>query len=217
MELETQIKSTFSSNQQFGNPILQAIFVLIFLGLFVWFILLPKNQSVADMRVQLDAIKAQEQTLQQEAADLQKLIAKLENSDEQIRLLDEALPLDSRPTTTALMIETYATSSGLELAQVTIDDIDKKVSAGHKEVLDDQYSGKRELVTQNTSIVVTGTIDQFTNFLRLLESSGRILDVTELDIVSGESITFRLELDTYEYGLAALPAPGATAPIPVTK
>ena len=188
-------------NKQLGSPLFQAALVFGFIILFSIFVIRPKYESVNELKEQANSVQSQRQTLEEEQQALNMLVAKLEASPEQIKLLDEALPLDSRPTSTSVMIESYAGSSGLQLAQIGMDALDKEISTGNKAVIEDPYSVSRQLVTSNITVVVSGSVDQFRNFLQLLETSGRIIDVSELQITNGQdTITFKLQLKAYEYG-----------------
>ena len=70
----------------------------------------------------------------------------------------------------------------------------------NKEVLAKPYESNRSLITTNVTVSVGGSIDQFKNFLTLLETSGRILDVESFTVNSSEGdVRYNLKLLTYAY------------------
>lgn len=78
------------------------------------------------------------------------------------------------------------------------------ISAGNKELIKDPFGAKRSLQTTKVTMFVTGTIDQFRNFLILLETSGRLVDVSDLDISTGDGLVrYRVTLKAYSYDVAA--------------
>lgn len=198
--METPNLKQVARSKQLQSPIFQSILLIVAGLLLWWFVIAPKYSSVMDKRTELTTINGQKALFEQEQAELNQLIAKLESSDSQVKLLDEALPLSSRPTQIAVLLESYARSSSLQLSQVNIQNLDKTIAAGDKEVLDKPYSVDRSLLTVKVSVSVSGTIDQFKNFLELLETSGRIVDVSSLEVSSADGATkFSVDLTTYAY------------------
>ncbi|MEZ4180648.1 MAG: hypothetical protein R3B41_04040 [Candidatus Doudnabacteria bacterium] len=187
------------NSRRLRNPIMYAVLILVFIAIFVWFVVLPKKNSLQLQKLQLNYAQEQEQSLKFDEETLNKLVAELESSDKEIKTLDEAIPLDARPTSTALLIESYANSAGMTVGQLSLADIDLKFSAGDKELISDPYNAQRELVEQEILLVVTGSIDQFSGLLQLLENSGRLIDVKSMDVSVVEALTFRLSLKVYEY------------------
>ena len=192
--------NSFTHNAQMRNPMLQAILIIIVVALFGWFIVLPKNTQVKDKTDQLATLEAQSQSLQSDMEAVNKLVAQLETSKDEVKLIDEALPLSNRPTKIALLLEEYARSSGMSVAQISIGDVDKAIAAGNKEELAKPFEANRSLVTTDVTVSVGGSVDQFKNFLTLLETSGRILDVESFTVNSSEdTIRYNLKLLTYAY------------------
>jgi Tfp pilus assembly protein PilO len=192
--------NSISHNPQMRNPMLQAILIIMLVILFGWFVVLPKNSQVSSKKAQLAAVEQQVQNLEADLEIVNKLVAELETSNEEIKLVDEALPLSNRPTRIALLMEEYARSSGMVVAQINIDDLDENVAAGDKEVLAKPYDNSRSLTTTTVNVSVGGSIDQFKNFLTLLETSGRIVDVESFTVNSTEdAIRYDLKLLTYAY------------------
>ncbi len=189
-----------SRSKQIQSPLFQAVLLIIAIVIFWWFILSPKYNQVSTKRAELASVQSQQSSLENDQEELNKLIDKLESSDAQIKLLDEALPLSNRPTQIALLLETYAQSSGMSISDISVDDLDHAIAAGNKSVIDDPYGKQRGLVTVKVTMVVTGSVDQFKNFLEILEKSGRIVDVENLEVTSGDGAArFTLDLKTYAF------------------
>ncbi len=189
-----------SKSKQLQSPIFQSVLLIIATILLWWFVISPKYSSVMTQRADLKVLSGQRQVFEEEQAELNKLIAKLESSEEEVKLLDEALPLSNRPTQIAVLLESYARSSSLEIPQINIQDPDKGIAAANKAVLEEPYKSERDLNTIKVGVSVTGTVDQFKNFLELLETSGRIVDIDSLEVTSGEGSTkFTVDLLTYAF------------------
>ncbi|HMQ01690.1 MAG TPA: hypothetical protein PKD79_01310 [Candidatus Doudnabacteria bacterium] len=200
--MQSNSLSTIANSQQMQNPILQAILLLAFTGLFGWFILAPKFTANDVTRTELAELKTQRQNLEADQVELNRLIAQMQTAQDDIRLVDEAVPLSSRPTKIAVLIEAYARNSALTLKQLNIDGLDEHISAGNKDLADNQFGGNRALATINVTANVSGNIEQFRNFLQLLEQSGRIIDVDSMIVSSDEeAIQFNIRLKTYAYEL----------------
>lgn len=198
--MATTNSTPLTRSKQLQNPLLQSVLLIIAAILLWWFVITPKYADVMSKRDDLAKINGQKAVFEKEQIDLNKLVAKLESSDAEIKLADEALPLSTRPTQIAMLMESYARSSSLEISQINIQDLDKTIIAGNKDLLDQPYKAKRDLLKVKVSIGVSGTIDQFKNFLELLENSGRIVDVNSFDVSTSQGTTkFSLDLTTYAY------------------
>src|SRR5262249_25125949 len=97
--------NSISQSAQMRNPVLQAVLIIILVVLFGWFVVLPKNSQVSEKKEQLATVAAQAQTLEADLAAVNKLVAELEASSDEVKLVDEALPLSNRPTKIALLVE----------------------------------------------------------------------------------------------------------------
>lgn len=192
--------NTLTRSKQLQSPLLQSVLLIIAAILLWWFVITPKYADVMNKRADLDRINGQRAVFEKEQIDLNKLVAKLESSESEVKLADEALPLSTRPTQIALLMESYARSSSLEISQINIQDLDKTIAAGNKDLLDQPYKAKRDLLKVKVSLGVSGTIDQFKNFLELLENSGRIIDINSFSVSTSQGSTkFSLDLSTYAY------------------
>lgn len=198
--METPNFKQIARSKQLQSPILQSVLLIIAGVLLWWFVVSPKYTAIQNQRAELAKINGQKEVFEQEQIELNKLIDKLKNSDSQVKLLDEAVPLSSRPTQIAVMIESYARSSSLEVSNINISDIDKGIVAGNKELLAEPYKPQRSLSTVKVAVGITGSTEQFKNFLQLLEDSGRLIDIESLEVSKSESGTkYVVNLITYAY------------------
>lgn len=200
MATESPNLRTVYNSQQLRSPLLQSVLMIVVIVVFGWFVLQPKYATTQEQKGQLDTLEDQQATLEADREELNKLLNRLQSSDDQVKLLDEAIPLHTRSTETALLLESYARSSGLLLTQLTVEGLDKFIAAGDKETLKNPYKQNRDLVVANSEVVVSGNIEQFRNFLSLLETSGRLIDVDDLEVNTTEDgPIFRLGLKTYAF------------------
>ena len=192
--------NSISQQAKMNNPMLQAILIIILVVMFGWFIVLPKNSQVSEKKERLTTVEAQAKNLEEDLSTVNKLVSELESSGNEVKLVDEALPLSNRPTKIALLLEEFARSSGMQVAQINIDNVDDNLASGNKDELTKPYESSRSLTTTTVSVSVGGSIDQFKNFLTLLETSGRIIDVESFTVNSSEdSIRYNLRVLTYAY------------------
>lgn len=201
--------SSLTTSQQIQNPLLQTILIVIVLVVFGWFVLGPKYTQTSQTREQLAAVEEQRANLEADQEELNRLISKLEQSEDEVKLLDEAVPLTARPTRIALLMETLAQNTGLTLTQMSIGQTDEFIASGNKEELKDPLKAPRELATIEVSASTSGTVEQFRNFLTLLEQSGRIIDVSSLTVNSSDQgPSYNIRLKTYAYEISEKTTPG---------
>lgn len=195
--------SSINTSEQIRNPILQTILIAIVLIVFGWFVLGPKYTKTNATRTQLANLEEQRVNLEADQQELNRLIARLESSDQEIELLDEAVPLTARPTRIAMLMETFAQNTGMVMSQMSIGSPDEFIAAGNKTELENPYQAPRELAEIEVGATLAGNIDQFRNFLMLLEESGRIIDVSSMNVMSTDAgPNYSLRLKTYAYELA---------------
>lgn len=200
--------ANLSTRQQIQNPLLQTILIVIVIAVFGWFVLGPKYSKTQQTREQLAQLEEQRSSLEADQLELNKLISELEDSKDEVKLLDEAVPLTARPTKIALVLETFAQNTGMTLSQLSVGTPEKFIASGNKDQLKDPFNGNREITAIEVSITAKGSIEQFRNFLTLLEESGRIIDVSALTVTSTQDgPNYALRLKTYAYELAEKTTP----------
>jgi hypothetical protein len=142
-------------------------------------------------------------TSKETLAELERLVQTMNSSPEDIKKLDEVLPLEGRQTKVQVMVEKYVQNAGMSLANITVEPLDNKeyVSAGNHELLDKPYAAIRKQHALESTIAISGTVAQFENLLKTLETSSRLLDVQSIDIRAEDNnlVSFRLKIITYFY------------------
>jgi Tfp pilus assembly protein PilO len=191
--------SNVTSKTKGQASVIETVALLIVIGLVAWFFVLPKQSQVNQYRAELQAEKDAYQKVDKDKQELLQLISKLKQSEQDLKLLDEALPLDARVTKIQLLLESMAAAAGMRVPTLN-PTVSNAVVAGNKQMNNNIYDGQRSLQTINVDMTVSGGIDQFRNFLSLLETNGRIIDVVSVDLSNDEGGgSFRLKLKSYSY------------------
>jgi Tfp pilus assembly protein PilO len=208
MDLHPPSFKSISHNPQVTGPLSQSILLVVVIVLFTWFLLIPKYNSTQEQHATLKGVEQQRAAVDNDKKALESLIVELNDSKKEVRITDEALPLVGRISRLDLLLDSLAKSSGLQVAQINPEILPDFVSAGNREIMEDPFAASRSLQTTDVSMLVTGTIDQFRNFLQLLETSGRVLDVSELEITTAEGVNrYRLTIKAYAYEVSASDEP----------
>lgn len=194
------LTQSYHNNQSLKNPLLQSILVIIVIVLFSWFVLRPRLTTFNESRAQVQAAEAQFSKVESEKRDLDKLINELNSSPDELKAVDEALPLNGRISRVEYMMSQLVSDSGMTLAILGVDDTSKVIAAGDKAVLAEPFMPGRTLHTVTLTVSLTGTIEQLQNLLSLIENNTRVLDVDTLQILGGDEVTtFRLTVKAYSY------------------
>lgn len=192
--------NTSSAVRTSSSSIIQIALLAIIFVLFSWFILKPKLSHSTEVRSSLKAAEAQLAQTQQDQQDLKRLVTDLRSSSDEVAKVDEALPLSGRVSKAYVLLDSLVRSSGMTLATIDSSDSSKAISAADKALLANPYQPGRELHTITITTTVTGSMDQFKNFLELIETNGRVLDVETVEIDGGESATkFQITVKAYTY------------------
>ncbi len=197
--LSSGLKNPFKIKES-GNPIFQAVLILIVLVLFSWFILKPWLSKTLDTRSQLKSAQQQLDALESDQRELNRLVNELRSSPDEIALVDEALPLNGRVSKVNVLLDNLVRTSGMTLSILASEETKNIVSAADKAMLENPYQPGRVLHTVTVSAAISGTMEQLKNFLQLMETNGRVLDVSSLQIIGGEPITkFQITVKAYAY------------------
>ena len=164
-----------------------------------WFLIKPKLNQLSKVKASIRTQQIAFDQVEADSATLTKLINQLQQSKSTVALIDEALPLVSRVTRLNVLLDGLATASGTKISSLNVQ-VGDKIAAGNKSQLASQYGGNRKLQTFVGDMTVLGTIDQFKNLLQLIETNGRIVDITNVDLSStGDNNSFRIKLKAYSY------------------
>ena len=197
-------KNEFTSpvkNQTTQHTAFEVILLIIIVGLFYWFIVLPKKSSVDDLGSQYKTLQDQQALLLGNKEKLAKAIADMKSHPQMVKEMDEALPLDNRVTKLYIALESLTQDSGMTVGNINISFNGTEPMAGNKELLANPYGAKRTLHTLTTSLHVSGSFDQFQALLQKIESSGRLINMTSLNITAGkdDALDFSVNLEAYYY------------------
>jgi Tfp pilus assembly protein PilO len=175
--------------------------LLVVIGLFYWFILSPKLQSLALAKEEQKQLQEKQANSAKELKTLQELVVQLDNNKEYVDKLDQALPLDNKALRLQMLLEYLAGTSGLTVGDVTASAKGDAILGGDKALLAQPFGQKRTVQKMKASVYVTGSFDQLQAFLKKLESSGRVLDITTIDIGPAQEglLGLRVSIDSYYF------------------
>ncbi len=173
------------------------IIVIVVVG---WFFVRPQMTVLKSAKSQLQQEQAEYQNVEKDKNDLNQLATKLKQSQIDLVLVDEALPLHNRPTQLEVLLDTLITATGMSATDLSLRQEEDSIAAGDKALLSNPYGANRKAQTTTVDLSVNGNIDQFKNLLQLIETNGRIIDVTGMSMINGSELTeFKLKLKAYNY------------------
>lgn len=200
MDLNTRSVENFAQRQQITGPLGQSVLLVVVIVLIGWFLVKPAYSAYQERHTSLQTAKQQLSDVEKDKADLDRLVSQLHNSEQDVKITDEALPLNGRISKLDVLINSLATTAGMQVTQIDVPDSADTIAAGNTDEVKDPFGQTRSLQTTKANVFVSGNIDQFRNFLQLLETSGRIIDVSGMNITTGEGVTrFQLTLKAYAY------------------
>lgn len=180
------------------------IVLLLIVGVLLYFFLIaPKMAAVKQKQDQLAQVKGQEQKISEDQAALKQLSDQLKTNSDDIAHLDQALPLEERQVRTEKLFEQLVKSSGTLIGNLTVGSPAQAITAGDVQLLKNPYGIKRSLQTLNVSIDVSGNISQLLDLVKKLESYGRIMDISSVDLATSKGDVLNLKLSLTTYYLAA--------------
>ncbi len=182
------------------TSVIETVALIVVIILVFWFFVRPQSTILGTEKTTLQQAQAEYAQVDQDKQKLAELTARLKKSQADIVLVDEALPLNNRPTQVEYLLSELVAASGMTLTDINIATAESNVVAGNKVLLKDPYAVTRKLQTTSLNLGVSGDIDQFRNLLQLIESNSRIIDVSTLDMTNdAESPVFKLQLKVYSY------------------
>ncbi|MBL8031096.1 MAG: hypothetical protein JNK33_02105 [Candidatus Doudnabacteria bacterium] len=206
----TTSRPIMPARTSFSGSIFEVVFLLIVIFLAYWYLVLPKSDAYARFQEQLISLQGRRAEIEHQKKTFDTLVQSLHEQADSIVALDDMLPLDAKPSRLYLLMESLMQRAGLGSGVVGIEIDPQTPVAGDKAVIEQPFNAERKTKTIGINVSGTGTIDQLDNFLRLLESSGRVLQVQGMDINQGrgDQLIFRLAINTYSY-VPALAAEGS--------
>lgn len=197
----TTFRPIAQGRTSFSGSIFEVVFLLIVIFLGYWYLVLPKSDEYTRYQDQLVSLQGRRRELDAQKKVFDTLVQDLSLQTEAIAALDDMLPLDAKPSRLYLLMESLMQRAGLGSGVVGIEIDPQTPVAGNKAVIDQPFDADRKVKTIAITVSGTGTIDQIDNFLHLLESSGRVLQVQSMDINQGrgDQLIFSLVISTYSY------------------
>jgi Tfp pilus assembly protein PilO len=183
----------------YRNPFVEITLLIIVCALFGWFIILPKKAQVSAQKAQLAVVTEDESQTAAKLATLQRLVDTLEASGPKVADLDYAMPLDGNTLKLHFLIENLAESVGATVGDISLAGNSEAFAAGDKKLLADFYGPTRTLQKISGSVYVIGSYEQLQAFLGNLETSGRLIDISDigLDSSSDNGLNMRLTITAY--------------------
>jgi len=183
------------------NALVELVLLTIVIGLFTWFLVLPKKADLKIRTVAYDEVKKNYESIAGDVSTLKELNLKLENNKENIQKLDEALPLRERTVVTQLLFSKIAQTSGVVVGDINIASPGDEVAAGNKELIKNPYAPQRKLKILPVNISVNGTMSQLLDLIKKLEDYGRLMDITSItmSVEQENKLDLRLNLNTYYF------------------
>lgn len=182
-----------------GGTVFEAIFLLIVIVVGYFYLVAPKYDAYTTAKSALAAAEKQRADAAAQKDAFTTLAQTLQSSPDAVAALDAALPLDAKPSRLYVVLENILQRAGIAAGSVTVDNTATAVVAGAGGTFDEQAN--RSVQPTNIIVSATGTIDQLTQFLRALESSGRIFEVTDLSLNQGREgqVVFKVTVKAYAY------------------
>lgn len=192
----------------------EAGLLIIIIVLIVWFLILPKRTEVKAQTIKLEDIIKKSSETEGQVELLKNLIKTLNSKTSQVAKLDEALPLVGRTTRLQMLLEGIANSSGISGAEITVTGKGDVIAAGDKNNLENKFEATRKLQKISASITADSSFDKLAVFMRKLEHSGRLLDITSWEIGPGQDgqLEMKLVIDSYYYGTQDSSKSGSARP-----
>lgn len=184
------------------NLYVEAVLLLIVCVLFVWFIILPKKSVVQEKQDALIKLQEQSAKVKTQVATLQKLVKNLEGKKDDISLIDKALPLSLNMPQVEIMLTNMARSVNVTLGNIGLSGKPNTVASGDKQLLAAPFKPARTVQKMAGSISVVGNFNQLKTFIEKLESSGRLINISEIqmDSASEGQLNLRISISIYYFG-----------------
>lgn len=182
------------------NTLMEVGLLIVICALFFWFIIMPKNASIAAKKQTLSQVQSEENQINQSLTQLQSLVKTLQSNTTQVSELDQALPLSANSVELEILLNNLAQSVGVTVGNISASSATpNNPVSGDTALLANPYGATRTLQKLTASVNVTGTFPQLQAFLQKVETSGRLMDITELEIDSApnNALSLRVGIDAY--------------------
>lgn len=181
----------------------QIVLLIILIAFIVWYLVLPKYKAYGVRKGELATVKEDFAKLESTKAKIYQLNDQLKNQENQdaLKLLDEAVPLESRATRIYILMESLVKTSGMSLGSMNVDPITSLATPGAAGSAQNPFATDRKLTTHTISINLTGNMQQFVGFLQILENNPRLFNITTVEIGGEQTdlLSFKVVVKAYAY------------------
>ena len=190
-----------STSRSANFSLTEVVLLLIMIGLFSWYMILPKQSALQAKKTQMQGLENDKGKIDGEIETLNASVKTLASNKSTVAEIDEALPFDSRTTKLQMLVQYLAGQAGVSLETVSFDEDAKKVYASNQESVKNPYAQPRNLKKISGSIAVIGTFDQIQEFIGKIEKSARVLNILSMELVLQEDnkMSLKLDLEAYSY------------------
>ena len=178
--------------------------LLIAIGVLFWFFMvLPKQTAVFAAQKQLEDLNTEAGKISTTADLLRQRVSELDSDKDKISKLDQALPLSDTLPRLQMLVTQLAEQAAVTVGSLSISGQGgDNVVAGNKTLLANPYGATRSLKTYFIAMTVSGSYDQLMLFLHTLENSGRIMEISSMNISAANSSMLNLQINFSTYNLA---------------
>lgn len=199
-------QSTTGSKLGLNKPkfnTIEVIFLIILIAILVWYFIKPKMATYAAKKDELTTVETDLKQLSERDKEIQELYELLQTPEikNDIELLDEGVPLNSRATRVYMLMESLIKNSGMVAGSLSVEPLDSLVSEGASDKSKDVFNENRVEVIQKISLNLSGNMQQFLGFLEILENNPRLFNIKNLSI-NGEdkqALAFKLLIEVFAY------------------
>ena len=175
-------QNTVSFAKSRKTSLVEVVLLIVVIVLFFLFVVQPKRTAIHTQESRLEQSNNQKQKIAGQIAVLRNLVEQLNGHQKEIGYLDEALPFEGRTTKLQILLNDLTASSGVTVGDINITSENDQIYAADKGAIEEPFKAKRSLKKLTANVYVMGTYEQLKTFLEKIETSGRIIDITSLEI-----------------------------------
>jgi Tfp pilus assembly protein PilO len=169
-------------NKQNQVSMIEMFLLVVIITLFYFFVISPKKAELVSLNTKAEALRAEQGKIQTQKKDLENFISNMKASPDLITKLDEALPLNGKVMTLHLIMDKLVSEAGVSADSISFSGSSESPLAGNRDLILNPYGTKRSLKKILGSLSVKGTFEQIQIFLKKLEESGRLFDLSDMQM-----------------------------------
>lgn len=183
-----------------NRPIIIIVILLIVLVLGI-ILIWPKYQSLDFLRTNIEEKEVELQYKEEYFSQLQDISEKLKDYEENFSKISNALPLDSSIPSLFNFLQKTSSGAGLILEDITLQGIIDNVAI--KELENESEVSTKGIKEIRVNLSLSGSYSAFKDFLQVLESSARLIEVKNISfsspLESREPFSFGVNIITHSY------------------